>query len=224
MKLLILDTETSGLDPESSHLLEVATAIYSVEHHAVTRARSWLVEAPSNEAEAINGIPAALVKADGCDPCYSGKWVQSWASECAAIIAYNSDFDRQWFGPMTVTTPWVDAQDFAWPRPSASKSLIAVALAHGIGVASAHRALADVMILASLLARAAELGMDVEEQVRRGLRPRALFAVAATSFDEARNALAKENGFRFDSATKTWRRRLAREDAEKLPFAVREVA
>ena len=225
MRLLLLDTETSSLDPDTGHLLEVATAIYSVEHRSLTRVRSWLVQAPGNDAEPINGIPPALV-ADpdhACSPTLTDGWVQTWAADCAAILAFNSDFDRQWFGGK-VTAPWVDAQEFAFPKDSTSRSLVARALAHGLGVGSAHRALDDVLLLARLLTRAAELGMSIEEQVTRGLRPRALFQVAATDFDRARNELAKQHGFRFDDPTKTWRRRMPIEETSTLPFAVKEVA
>lgn len=226
MRILILDTETSGLDPETGHLLEVATAVYSADHLSVTRVRSWLVQAPSNEAEAINGIPAALVADSDCasDRCYSDKWVQGWASDCDAIVAYRSDFDRQWFHAAAVTTPWVEAMDFAWPRGSTSKSLVAVALAHGIGIGSAHRALDDVLILARLLTRAAELGMNIEEQVRRGLRPRGRFVVTETTYNPERNAMAKEAGFRWEADLKVWARSMAIADTAALPFAVKQVA
>ena len=64
MRLLLLDTETSSIDPDTGHPLEVATAIYSVEHRSLTRVRSWLVQAPGNDAEPINGIPPAATDFD----------------------------------------------------------------------------------------------------------------------------------------------------------------
>lgn len=225
MHLLIVDTETSGLVPGTDHLIEVAVAVFSVEHLAITKARSFVVRAPGNEAIATNRIPVAIVQDErAASQDQADAAVEAWARGCDAILAHSADFDRAWFAPKIQALPWVDTMEFRWPSASTSQSLVAIALAHGLGVGSAHRALEDVLLLSRLITRAAELGMNVEEEVRRGLRPRARFVVSATNFDEARNALAKENGFRWDAPSKRWARTMAREDAASLPFDVREVA
>lgn len=58
--ILLLDTETTGTD-ESAVCIEVAVALYSVEHAAVTRSYSSLIQHGTNEAEHINRIPVGLL-------------------------------------------------------------------------------------------------------------------------------------------------------------------
>lgn len=227
MHILICDTETSGLDPKTDHLLEVGVAVYSVEHRAVTKARAFLVQAPElqvQSASAVNGIPLPLVLDEGAATReQADAAVNAWARGCAAVLAHSADFDRGWFGPAVQALPWADTMEFRWPAFSTSQSLVALALAHGLGVGSAHRALEDVLLLSRLLTRAAELGMNLEEEVQRGLRPRGRFVVAETGYDPARNELAKKHGFRWDQEKRVWWRTMAVEDTAALPFAVRQV-
>lgn len=228
--LLILDTETSSLDPTTGRLLEVATALWSVEHRSLVKVRSWIVRSETNEAESVNGIPVALLRdhPHASNVNMTNKWVQAWATEADCIVAHSSDFDRQWFGDAVQALPWAcSCNDIEWPRPSTSRGLTALALAHGVGVVAAHRALDDVMTLVRLFERAAELGGNLEVMLTRALRPKALFEVADRGYSPERNALAKANGFRFDdkdAGNKRWIRSMAVEDAEKLPFAVQRVA
>ena len=76
--------------------------------------------------------------------------------------------------------------------------------------------------MAALFDRAAELGGDIPAMMIHAMRPKARFVVADTNFDEARNALAKEHGFKWEKPN--WVRNMAIADAPALPFAVRQVA
>jgi len=227
--LAIIDLETTGLDPATGHPVEVAIGLWSVEFRALIRCRSWLVAAPAAEVEktvAVHGIPPALVAARGVPFEDVAKQVYAIVTkEAQAFVAYNANFDRAWLpAPVQNVAPWICAcNDITWPRPSSSRSLLAVAHAHGVQVGALHRASDDVLLIARLLERCVELGADVDAMLARAMRPKGTFVVADTNFDEARNALAKEHGFRFDRPTKTWVRRLAREDVAALPFATREV-
>lgn len=227
--LAILDTETTSLDPAAGHVVEGALALWSLEHRALVRARSWLVKAPLDAVAAtqhVHGIPPALVEARGVPFDAVCKQVLDIASrEADCFVAHHSAFDRAWF-PLDVqnVAPWVcSCDDIAWPRPSTSRSLTAIALAHGVGVTRAHRALDDVLTLAALFDRVAE-SHDVEAMLVRAMRPKAIYEVADRTFSEERNALAKSAGFRWDAPTKSWRKSMAREDAGALPFAVKEVS
>lgn len=222
--ILILDTETSSLDPTTGHLLEVATALWSVEHRSLVKARSWILRAASNEAEAVNGIPTALVSSHphATDMKLTESWVLGWAKEADAIVAHG-EFDRKWFGEQIQSLMWIDScDDIEWPRPSTSRSLVALALAHGVGVSYAHRALVDVMTLVQLFERAAEM-TDVAAMLAKAARPRKTYR-AHVSYET--NALAKERGFRWNPDRKMWVRRLAVEDAtsKEWPFKLEEVA
>ena len=218
--ILLLDTETTGTD-ESAVCIEVAVALYSIEHAAVTRSYSSLIQHGTNEAEHVNRIPVGLLASAPAAPIvWTG--VARFAAQADAIVAYEAAFDER-FVPAEATCgkPWICARaDLIYPCASTSKSLIALALAHDVGVASAHRAFADVDLLARLFTRVKDMGCDLEAMLARGLRPKGRFVVAERGFDAARNALAKEHGFTFDYDSKEWSRTMAVEDADNLPFRV----
>jgi DNA polymerase-3 subunit epsilon len=218
--VLILDTETTGTD-DSAVCIEVACILYSVTHAAPIRSFASLIRAESNPAERINGIPAALLaSAYEEGPVWST--VARIGAEAGAVVAYNAEFDERFqraFIPGS--KPWICAMDdLQWPRASDSRSLVALALAHGLGVASAHRAMTDCDTLARLFSRVAEMGEDLGAMLARGLRPKAKFQ-AIVSYDT--NHMAKAAGFRWDPDAKRWWRTMAIEDVEALPFKVRRI-
>lgn len=221
-RLLILDTETTGLDPSTDRAVEVAVILYSVEHATVLSAFSTLIEGDGNAAEAINRIPAAALCSAGL---LALPWltVQAMAGHADAIVAHNAEFDRG-FVPVELrdALPWVCSKgDIAWPKQTRPEpSLVALALEHDLGVAYAHRAMADCDLIARLFTRSRELGADLPAMLARAMRPKADF-VALVSYDDRDKA--KAAGFRWEPATKQWRRRMAVEDAAALPFRVRQV-
>ena len=224
-RALLLDTETTGLDPATSATIEVGCILYDVAAACPVTHYATLIRASANPAESTNRIPvAALVEAS--DPASVWPAIGKLAAKAEVIVAHNAEFDRK-FVPAAIRDerPWVcSASDLAWPKSKPGASLVNVALAHDLGVAYAHRALTDCDLLARLLTRVHELGHDLSAFLERGLRPKATFAVAEKSFDEARNALAKEHSFRWDAQAREWRRTMAIEDAPTLTFAVRQVA
>ena len=60
--LLIIDTETSGLDPQHDQCLEVGCILFDVPSRSVLAQQSFLLPVDSNAAEAINRIPAAITR------------------------------------------------------------------------------------------------------------------------------------------------------------------
>jgi DNA polymerase III subunit epsilon len=224
--LALLDVETTSLDPSSGHVVELAIGLFSIEHRSLVRSRSWLIAAPPDavaETEHVHGIPPALVKARGGPFDAVCKMLHAiFMKEVDVVCCHNAAFDIAWLPPyLQKAKPVVcSCDDLVWPRPSTSRSLTALALAHGVGVLSAHRALDDVLTLARLFERAAELGADVEAMIRHGLRPKATF-VANVSYDDREKA--KAAGFRWEPKTKLWTRRMARDDVSALDFPVREV-
>ncbi len=223
----IIDVETTSLDSSTGHVIEVALGLFSIEHGALIRARSWLCAAPAEAVTAtehVHGIPPALVAARGVPFEEVAKQIHAITTkEIDVLAAHQADFDRAWF-PLFVqnAVPWIcTLEDIKWPHRSTSRALTAIALAHGVGVVRAHRAMDDVLTLAALFDRAAELGEDLEAMLAHAMRPKARFAVADTTFDEARNVLAKEHGFRWEKPN--WIRAMAIADTASLPFAVRQV-
>lgn len=218
--VLILDTETTGLDPAKDHCIEVAVVRYSIEHACVLESYATLLLGDSNEAEATNHIPAASLRL-GANPILTWKLVGEIGAYCDAVLAHNSDFDRA-FVPANVLSdiPWIDTKELTWPKQSEpGSSLIGLALDHGLAVVDPHRALSDCLLLARLLTRVAEQH-NIVELLARGLRPRATFQ-ALVSFDDKDKA--KEAGFHWEASTKRWLRKMAEEDAGLLPFKTRKV-
>ncbi len=219
--IAILDTETSGLEPGDT-CIEVAVILYSVTHATPIRVFSSLIGSDRNDAYSINGIPPAMLMHA---PAPAQVWspVAKLIAMTDAIVAHGAEFDAR-FVPVEATAgkPWIcSCQDIAWPRQQKQgESLVKLALAHGLGVATAHRALADCDLLSRLLTRVAELGVDLVPLLERGLRPKATFQ-AMVPFDEKDKA--KAAGFSWEGETKRWLRTMAIEDAAALAFPTRDV-
>jgi len=108
-------------------------------------------------------------------------------------------------------------EDIRWPadlqlRPN--PSLRDLALAHGVPVWAAHRALTDCQYLVHVFERCA----DLEALLVAAQEPRELYR-ARLSYAERH--LAREAGFRWNEpVVGAWSRRLSQREAEALPFPV----
>ena len=210
--LLILDTETTGLDPEKHHTIEVGAVLWNAEWGMV---QCWSAVIQSEEVgpEWVHGISEGLAGIGvPRDQVYYGLTRLTQAAD--AIIAHNADFDRKMLPDLE--KPWIDSMDIEWPKKSNSRSLAGIALAHGVPVVSAHRALTDCLTLTRLLDRAKELGMDVQEALTKAARPKVLIQ-ACVSF--AQNQLAKDEGFRWDRGNKRWAKKMPLEEAQNANWA-----
>jgi DNA polymerase-3 subunit epsilon len=141
-----------------------------------------------------------------------------------AILAHNAAFDRQWFGRGALPAldkPWIcSMEDIRWPREKhlrAAPSVRDLAIAHGVPVWAAHRALTDCTYLVQVLERCS----DLEDLLLAALEPRLLFR-ATLSYAERHRA--KEAGFRWNDPVRgAWSRRLSEREAQALPFPVQRV-
>jgi DNA polymerase-3 subunit epsilon len=252
MRVLLVDVETSGISwDEGARVIEVAAALFDTKYAAVIESFSSLIRHHSNEAEPINGIPAVLLLEQGADPEQVWDRFLRLSVEAECFCAYNEAFDRGFVTRSLGTDavidhasiienwdpdkPWVDAMsDIPW-GVSGSKALTAVALGLGLGVASAHRAMVDVELMARCFARLHERlylqhlegspqrhdGDFLGPIFRLGMRPK-VRVVAKVSYD-ARQA-AKDAGFQWDAERREWWRMMAKEDIEGLPFRAVEKA
>ena len=233
--LAIVDLEATNPDPATAAIVEVACCLWDVERRIVTSVYSTTVYAAENPAQHINGIPAeALVDAPAVNRAMAS--VGHFVEKADLIAAHNGDsFDRpvleQHACPWVDSKPWVDTMDFSWPRHSSSRSLIALAAAHGVPIGTVHRAVDDVLLVARLLERAAELGADIPAMLDKAMRPKVLVAaVTPKPWEMAEEEWAAlkgkllEAGFRFDSAAKRWAKKMPVESIAELPFDARIVA
>jgi DNA polymerase-3 subunit epsilon len=186
------------------------------------RSYSALVAAPANEAEHVNGIPAEVLRSDDVRPRQDViRVVKHMVQGCAAIMSHGADFDRKWLPELKL--PWIcSMDDIEWPCRSSNRALSTIAIAHGVGVVSAHRALDDVMTLVRLLERVELYGVRLEELLARAMRPKTTIR-SCQPFEQ--NDLARAAGFRFDSERKMWIKRIAAEDlaTAEFPFRIQEL-
>ena len=219
----LIDVESTGLDHAKDSVIEVAMAIVHPKTGALIEAWSSLVgPARDNPSEAVNGIPGALLAHGRSLEAVSDRVGKTLAAS-TCVMSHNTEFDSKWFpDAVQKSAPWIcTCDDLEWPKPTGSRSLTALALAHGLGVSHAHRALPDVLLLARLIERAVEMGASLDAMIARGMRPKARF-ISLAPFEE--KDAVKAAGFHWVPERKVWERTLAKEDAAKLPFKVREVA
>mgnify|MGYP003311124047 CR=1 FL=1 len=219
----VSDTEAEILDNENDDCLEVGSILFNVKSRSVLAQQSFLLPVESNNAEKINNIPAEITRLP--QPLSEAiKYFESLVRVSDVIVAHNAEFDMKWFGlnklPQ-IEKPWIcSMDDITWPADRQLKTRPSVrdlALAYGVPVWNAHRALTDCIYLAEVFIRCSEL----EKLLIRALEPKVLLR-AEISYED--RYLAKNAGFRWNDAIKgAWSRKMSRRDKEKLDFPVHEV-
>jgi DNA polymerase-3 subunit epsilon len=256
MRVLLYDVESSGLSFDEGHrVIEVAAALFDTKYASVIESFSALLSHSSNDAEPINGIQPGLLLEHGDEPGPVWNRFLQLSTEAECFCAYNEAFDRDFLtksiealamhGEVSILENWdpgkpsVDAMNDVHWGVAGSKSLTAVALGLGLGVASAHRAMSDVDLMARCFTRLDEIlrtkelqslleissdikSVDVLEPIfRLGMRPK-VRVVAQVSFE--RKDMAKSAGFMWNPDRREWFRLMAKEDVAALPFRAVERA
>jgi DNA polymerase III subunit epsilon len=228
--IAILDTETISLEPPPiGRAIEVAVMLYDIKHAQPVSSYASLIGfdgnkewgMSSNPAEHVNGIPSTMVAdAPAADLVWRAvKWLIAPAE---LILCHRAEFDRQFVPDLGGKPFCCSKSDLRFPGQRGGDHLVQLALSLGLGVASAHRAMADVDILARILTRVAEKGHDLEALLTRAMRPKVLY-YAQVSYDDRQ--LAKDHGFMWNQEKhgKNWYRYMPPEDVKELPFPVRTV-
>jgi DNA polymerase III subunit epsilon len=224
-QLLLLDCETTGLEPPAE-LCEIGAVLLSVSHRAVLQQLSFLLPVPANPAQAVNGIDPALTLQAQPAP-QARALLLAMLSAADALVAHNAAFDRPWIDgwlqasglPTTAEQgkPWIcTCEGISWQGLRPNPSLASLALAHGIPVWAAHRALTDCIYLAQVLERDPLL----DQHLLEGLQPRTL---VAAELPYGRKDEARAAGFRWQPQARQWQRRCTAEQIATLPFPVSAV-
>lgn len=219
-RLLILDTETTGLDPCQHQCIEVGAVLFDVPRRAVLSQISFLLPCDQNPARSVNGIDPEVSRLPQPWP-QALECFEAMLAAADVVLAHNAAFDRQWFGqgPLPeIDKPWLcSMEDLRWPAERqlrATPSVRDLALAYGVPVWAAHRALTDCIYLAQVFERCPEL----ERLLQAGLEPRRLYR-ARLSYEERHKA--REAGFRWNEPISgAWSRRLSEQEAALLSFPV----
>ena len=215
-KLLLIDTETTGLErSKGATAIELAAALYSVEHREVLQTVSVVLPTETNEAEHINRISPAITQLD--QPWRTGlAFFNEMAAAADYAMAHNAAFDKKWFGHGNLPhlhLEWLCSMELKW-GPMPGRSLRDVALAHGMTITpDHHRAMPDVLLLAGVLSRRE----DLEELIEDATRPRKIYR-AIVPF--SRKDEAKMAGFKWEAGTKRWLKPLTEDERQGLPFEV----
>jgi len=215
--LLIVDVETTGLEPGDASLVEVGAVLFDVGQRAVLSQVSTLLPVDENPVERINGIRAATTQAmPDVVRDQALALVQALAGHADAYVAHNAAFDSKWLPELT-ERPWIcTMEDVRWPKArKGHPSVMSLALDYGVPVWAAHRALTDCTYLAQVMEREPEL----EVLLRAALEPRGYY-VALVPYEKRQ--LCKDAGFVWDrQVPKAWSKKLSATEAEALPFPTR---
>jgi DNA polymerase-3 subunit epsilon len=172
--ILIIDTETTGLEPTKGALiLEMGALLFNVEDKVVLQTMSTFLPCIDNPVQYINNI----------DPIWTQRgqpysdlldMINRSAFNADLIIAHNAQFDIKFIKTIytnfanILTKPWMCTQhDFEWPVPLVRRRLKDVCEAMGVPYVDAHRALADCRFIADCFAKIPDLDRRLEQARRR---------------------------------------------------------
>ena len=193
-RLAILDVETSGVSPETDHCIEVAVILYDLARAAPIASFASVMRADTNAAFSVNRIPTEILQdAPPAEEVWRRIMVVTYSAD--VFVAHQASFDRSFTPePLRSSKPWVCSMNhIEWPESKCGESLVKTALAHGIGVVHAHRAMSDVDTLSRLLTRVQER-TDLQSLFARAMRPRKMY-VSLASFDM--KDVVKAHGFQW---------------------------
>lgn len=222
MKVLIVDVETTGLDLKSDGLCEIGAVLYDTDKGALCEL-SFIVASTRPPAE-VTGIEPGIELSLGLGASALQMW-ESVQMEADIYAAHNAPFDRGFlstsitYGKMLGDKPWVcTMRDVAWPK-SKPTNLASIALAHGLGVATAHRALADCRLLSRLFDVMRAQGV-LGEMLAAAMVPRSTFAASVRYEDRDK---AKDAGFTWEPSRKRWTKRMSDDEAAVCSLLIERV-
>jgi len=220
MKLLIVDTETTGLTPTTANLIEVGVVVYDVETSTALQQISTLIPFDDNPQFALNGISWEASK-----KINYAQWNQALdfmgllAEHCDYLIAHNAQFDKLWCDSIYLfpAKQWICSyKDIDW-NPHKATDLARLALAHNVPVVDTHRALTDCRLLSEIFRRRDDLAELIQDAVASKILVEAVVSYAD-------QGLAKGAGFTWDRSKKKWLKSIKPELMDSFDFRCVAVA
>jgi DNA polymerase-3 subunit epsilon len=216
--LLIIDTETTGLDPaQGAECIEIGAILYNVPSRAILAQVSTLLRVKENGQQNVHGIElfeTSEFTSDISDGAIN--LISSMVGESDYAVAHYADFDKQFFSVGDLQ--WLCTyEDFNF-TPYKNSNLVNLALSHGIAVKSAHRALNDCGLIAEIFSKRDDLEALIEAAIVRARSPKVLVE-ALVGYGDRDKAKAfyfqphYENG-----KFKNWRKLIKECDLETLTF------
>ena len=241
MNILVLDFETTGLNPEHDRITEYGIAVYNTEDKNILYMESQLVKLPnefviSEHVVKLNGITQAMLDNNPTVPesYILQKLDYIYKSyQCSCFLSHYSEFDKSFFNAMVSRNKeqfhtnlnaekWMcSLRDFPYPPKIKQKSLQYLASDYGFLNPFSHRAMSDVLTVIKIAQN-----FDLESIYNDvGLPP--VYVIAKVSKEDKDKA--KSQGFQFDWNNKLWFKELTKTQYEKektlynFPIEIMEV-
>lgn len=212
VKVLIVDTETTGLDYASSEVIEVGALLVEVDRDTgevgAVLDRFGGLEEPkepiSPENSAIHGITNEMVKGQRFD---EGK-LKSLCGEASLFVAHNAAFDKPF---MLRRFPWLDKtiwactfRELPWTQENYSGRKLEYLLADCGYFHGAHRAVEDCNALTHVLARPLKTSQRMPFQVLFESANESIYQIAALKAPFEKKDFLKAKGFRWNADDRVW--------------------
>ena len=201
MRLLGIDFETTGLDPQKDEITEIGYAVVDTDNYKkplVLRSQLCSTQtAIPKEITTLTGITNDLLSEVGVDVKSALVSLVSTAKKYGVshFVAHNAPFDRAFLeenikkakiDPFEIS--WIDTKkDIPWAIPIRNTSLITVAAEHGFLNPFPHAALFDVFTMLKVLGN-----YDINEVIKFR-DEQVVFVRALVDFNN--KDLAKKRGF-----------------------------
>lgn len=209
---VVVDTETTGLDPLQDRLIEIATQrfLFTVtgEIRQIERVRYWL-EDPERPLPALIRRLTGLTDDDLRDKLFDTAAITTVLGEAAVVIAHNAAFDRPF---LDVRFPGLRYQAWAcsltqldWPALGFEGRSLAHLVMQSGRFFVGHRASNDVLALTSLL----ETSATDERTILSHLLERCMldsFRMDAVGAPFYAKDVLKAHGYRWNSDRRFWSR------------------
>ena len=248
MLVMVIDTETTGLDTSKDLVIEMAAALLDTKSRSLVAAYSNLISADENPAEHVNHIPVSALQLEIAKTPDLVPFA-SMALVADIIVAHNSAFDQPMVdrlfaahGVDLIDKPWVCSySQMLFPKDlglngyqrGGSMAELVKALRAGLGRGGSKK-LAHLAVDHGLMVVDAHRAIndvfilsnllltlneeEFEAEVLDALTPRLLYNARLARFED--KDLAKERGFRWNGEQKKWQKALVADEIPGLPFPV----
>lgn len=212
VKVLVVDTETTGLEYASCEMIEVGALLLEVDQDtgevgAVLGSYGGLEEPNepiSPENTAVHGITNEMVKGQQFDE----QALKTLCDQAALVVAHNAAFDKPF---MLRRFPWLEKSVWActfrelpWAQENYSGRKLEYLLSDCGYFHGAHRAVEDCNALAHVLAQPLKTSHRMPFQVLFDSANESIYQIAALKAPFEKKDLLKARGFRWNSDDRVW--------------------